>query len=1042
MRKARDNDIAIIGMSVDLPSARCPEDFWESLVQGRDCVTHVHPERWDPGIYYSPQIPAPGKTYSKWAGFMDGPDRFDAAYFKLSPGEAGQVDPMQRIMLELTVNTLESSGYGGDKLWNTNTGVFIGASNSRHFHDTADINNPFINGMHYANAMIANRVSYQMNFHGPSETIDTICSSTLAAVHRACQSLKSGESDMALAGGISLLSSVDHFIIMSQMRLLSPEGRCKCFDETADGFALAEGAGLFLLKPVKNALQDKDHIWGIVKGSAVSHSGYTSNITMPSAKAISDMITAAYKEADIAPDTVSMIETNSAGFVMGDSIEVKGLKQAFGEGTRKSCALCSVKTNVGNMESASGVAAIAKILLAMKHGKIPGNLHFETLNPLIRLEKSPFYICKESRDWPVFPDTPRRAGVSAFGIGGANVHIILEAPEPDLSFVTSIPPGAVRQHHVLCLSAASLKSLKMLCTEYYRYLAACDHISLDRLCMTHNCGRAALPHRIAVIALSVNDLLKKLGTISEPGSREWSKIEGVVYVEEPMSCKRTSSARKKNALKSFLNASGAAGSLKRPGGKRLVFVFDDFNPAYPATRTFKHQYETARHLNDNGILQDDSIGFGFGRHTSRVVCNPNDYDRAFEQLSGTADPDVLRHQDVEPAVDPAVLGKNGVVVCVLISNRRETGSVKKIIKEGNPKAVIVESPLIQEFYNTNILSDLTAALFVNGVRIDFQKRYASSPLLPKMVLPPYPFDRQVFKNETKSLSVPPAKPGRQPVYQDSGLEEIRSLAEPDAKKRLERFFIDNISRLLAIDPFDIEVTAEFHEFGIDSIFIVKMLDHLATVLSIRVDPMAFSRYPTLSALSGYLTADIFNADKDACKTENGGDTGVELRDASFEHFHLISAWLSDAAVTQWLDPFFHNAFDAKRYGFFLKGKDKKTYVIEHQNTPVGICGMTDIDLNNRSCEAWMAICDLPSRARGIAFAAGERLMEKVFIETGLKTAILKIRADNKPALAMAEYSQWHDIGLLQDSLCIEGRFYDRRLFQMTRSRFRQREINI
>ena len=974
---------------------------------------------------------------------MEGPDRFDAAYFKLPPGEAGQMDPMQRVMLELTVNALESSGYGGDRLWNTNTGVFVGASNSRHFHDTADINNPFINGMHYANAMIANRVSYQMNFHGPSETIDTICSSTLAAVHRACQSLKSGETDMALAGGISLLSSVDHFIIMSQMRLLSPEGRCKCFDETADGFALAEGAGVFLLKPVKNALQDKDYIWGIIKGSAVNHSGYTSNITMPSAKAISDMITAAYKAAEIAPDTVSMIETNSAGFVMGDSIEVKGLKQAFGEGTRKSCALCSVKTNVGNMESASGVAALAKILLSMKHEKIPGNLHFENLNPLIRLEKSPFYICKETRDWSISPGMPRRAGVSAFGIGGANVHIILEAPEPDLIFTTAIPPETVRQnHHVLCLSAASLKSLKMLCTEYYRYLAACDHVLLDRLCMTHNWGRAALPHRIAVIASSVNDLLKKLGAISESGSREWSKIEGIVYAEEPISRKHTPPARKKNALKSFLNASGAAGSLKRTGGKRLVFVFDDFNPAYPATRTFKHQYETARYLNNNGILQDDSIGFGFGRYTSRVVCNPTDYDRAFEQLSRTADTDVLRHQGVEPAADPAVFGKNGTVVCVLISNRRETGSVKKSIKEGNPKTVILESPLIQEYYNTNILSDLTAALFANGVGIDFQKRYASSPLLPKIVLPPYPFDRQVFKNEAKSSSVPSSVPGRQSVYNDTGLEEIRSLAEPDAKKQLERFFIDNIARLLGLDHCDIEMTAEFHEFGIDSIFIVKMLDHLANVLSIRVDPMAFSRYPTLSALAGYLTATIFKADKDTCETENGEDTGVELKGASYKHFPFISAWLSDAAVTQWLDPFFHDTFDAKRYGFFLKGKDKKTYVIEHQNTPVGICGMTDIDPNNRSCETWMAICDLPSRARGIAFAAGERLMEKVFFETGLKTAILKIRADNKPALAMAEYSRWQYIGLLQDSLCIEGRFYDRRLFQMTRARFRQREINI
>ncbi|BBB93424.1 MAG TPA: SDR family NAD(P)-dependent oxidoreductase [Methylomusa anaerophila] len=438
----RSEDIAVIGISGVMPQSRDLHEFWKNLEKGNDCITEIPPERWDWREWYGDPEKEINRTYVKWGGFMPDVDKFDSLFFGISPLEAELMDPQQRIFLETVWKTIEDAGYRPSEFSGTNTGLFVGVSTNDYYEQllrqNVEIKAQTATGR--ANSILPNRISYMMNLSGPSEPIDTACSSALVAVYHAIRSIQNGDCKMAIAGGVNVLTSPTLFVAFSKAGMLSNDGRCKTFDKRANGYVRGEGVGAVLLKPLRQAEEDGDHIYAVIKACAINHGGHANSMTAPNPNAQAELLVRAYDEADIPIDTVTYLEAHGTGTSLGDPIEINALKQAFGELhqktgskpiSKKCCGISAVKTNIGHLESAAGIAGLLKVILSMKYGKIPGILHFENINPYIDLTDTPFYIVDKTKGWERLTDEqnneiPRRAGVSSFGFGGANAHVVLE----------------------------------------------------------------------------------------------------------------------------------------------------------------------------------------------------------------------------------------------------------------------------------------------------------------------------------------------------------------------------------------------------------------------------------------------------------------------------------------------------------------------------------------------------------------------------------------------------------------------------------------
>ncbi|MFH1762531.1 MAG: beta-ketoacyl synthase N-terminal-like domain-containing protein, partial [bacterium] len=427
-------DIAIIGISGRFPGAKDLDEFWKNLEAGKDSIIEIPRERWRWEDYDGDPLGDENKTNSKWGGFLKDIREFDSAFFKISPREAELMDPQQRLLMEEVWHTIEDSGYKVSDLSGTKTGVFVGVCNADYGELLAENNirldSYTSTGSYFS--IIPNRISFLLNIHGPSLAIDTACSSALIAINQAVESIRNNDSDLAIVGGTNIICHPRRYFSFSHAGMLSPDGRCKTFDKDANGYVRGEGIGAILLKPLEKAEADGDHIYAVIKATAVNHGGMATSLTAPNTNAQADLLIDAYDKAKLDPTKVSYIEAHGTGTSLGDPIEVNGLKKAFGELYRKwdkkiadkpTCGIGSVKTNIGHLESAAGIAGVLKVLLAMKHKKLPATINFKELNPYIQLENSPFYIVKETQDWNA---SPRIAGVSSFGFGGANAHVVIE----------------------------------------------------------------------------------------------------------------------------------------------------------------------------------------------------------------------------------------------------------------------------------------------------------------------------------------------------------------------------------------------------------------------------------------------------------------------------------------------------------------------------------------------------------------------------------------------------------------------------------------
>ncbi len=540
-RSAIENaDIAIIGVSGRYPEADTLEKLWNNLKEGRDCIRDIPTSRWPmEGFFEADRSKAAmnGLSYTKWGGFLEDVDCFDPLFFNISPRDAMFMDPQERLFLQTAWHCLEDAGYTRDALkmegYGNKIGVFVGATYNNYQLFMAEAALQAKQKMYVANSWIysiANRVSFIMNFTGPSLTIDTACSSSLYAVHLACESIRNGQSSMAIAGGVNLSLHPSKYITLSAGQFAADDGRCRAFCEGGTGYVPAEAVGAVFLKPLHQAEKDGDRIYGVIKGTGVSHAGKTNGFTVPSPVGQSLAIETALMQSNINPRSISCVEAHGTGTSLGDPIEITGLADVFKKYTkdRGFCSISSIKSNIGHAEAAAGMAQLAKVILQLKHKTLVQNLTLgKDLNPNIDFDSTPFKVQVKTEAWnrPVIDgrEVPRRAGISSFGAGGANAHIIVEEYIKDKQRVTM--EVSVSSPAMVILSGRDENRLK----EYAAQLLAVineggiSKDQLDDMAYTLQIGREAMEARLGILAFNLEDLAEKLKAYLE----ERKDIEGI-----------------------------------------------------------------------------------------------------------------------------------------------------------------------------------------------------------------------------------------------------------------------------------------------------------------------------------------------------------------------------------------------------------------------------------------------------------------------------------------------------------------------------------
>ncbi|MBW4478215.1 MAG: SDR family NAD(P)-dependent oxidoreductase [Tolypothrix brevis GSE-NOS-MK-07-07A] len=493
--------IAVIGMSGQFPGAKDLDTFWQNLIQGHDGVAEFPANYLNPDLF-SPHKQA-GKTDCKWGGILEQRDCFDPLFFNITPREAESMNPHQRLILSESWKALEDAGYNPKDLENSRASVFIGAEPTDYIHET-------FTGS--SDAIVASRLSYFLNLKGPALVVNTGCSSSALAIHLACESLRSGESSMALAGGIFAAMHEKALVKLAEIDMLSSTGRCRTFDKSCDGTVLSEGVGVVVLKRLNDAIRDKDPIYGVIQASGANHDGASNGITAPSGLSQEELLTSVYRQYQINPETISYVEAHGTGTRLGDTVEANALKRAFKQFSDRTqfCALGSAKSHIGHTGAASGVIGLIKILLSMRHRQLPKMLHFEELNPAIALDNSAFYINNQQVEW-TNQGNPLTAALNSFGHSGTNVHLVVREH-------LSVPQVKVEADSVLVpLSAKTPECLKAYAKKLAAFLEnrpLSEEISLTDLAFTLQLGREAMRERCIFLTRNIPDLIAQLNAFA------------------------------------------------------------------------------------------------------------------------------------------------------------------------------------------------------------------------------------------------------------------------------------------------------------------------------------------------------------------------------------------------------------------------------------------------------------------------------------------------------------------------------------------------
>jgi malonyl CoA-acyl carrier protein transacylase len=507
--------IAITGIGCRFPGAKNPTIFWKMLCEGVDAINQMPRDRWNIASDNETKIDVTDEINPYVGGFLEQIDQFDPQFFGISPREANSIDPHHRLLLEVTWEALEDAGQITESLYGTQTGVFIGISSHEYFKSLYESSgNDLYAAAGTNHSMAANRISYFLNLTGPSITVNTACSSSLVAVHLACQSLWNGESSFAFAGGVNLLLSPKATSTMAKAGFIARDGRCKTFDARANGYVRSEGAGVVLLKPLSQAIANSDSIYAVIRSSAVNQDGRSNGITAPNLQSQKAVLLQAYQKSGISPGLVQYVEVHGTGTKLGDPLEIKALGKVISEDRSPEdyCAVGSVKTNIGHLEAAAGIAGLIKVALSLKYQQIPPSLHFQQPNPYIPFDKLPLKVQTTLTPWPKRYSSAL-AGVSSFGFGGTNSHVVLEE-SPTRKSEAKSKNLLKRPVHLLTLSAKTEKALEALVFSWRNHLETYQQLAIADICFTANTRRSHFSNRLAIISSDKQELANKLAKIS------------------------------------------------------------------------------------------------------------------------------------------------------------------------------------------------------------------------------------------------------------------------------------------------------------------------------------------------------------------------------------------------------------------------------------------------------------------------------------------------------------------------------------------------
>jgi acyl transferase domain-containing protein/acyl carrier protein len=757
--------IAIVGLGCRMPGgANDPDAFWQLLRDGVDGISEVPADRWNARALYDADPSTPGKMNTRWGGFLRDVDRFEPQFFGISPREAVFMDPQQRIVLEVSWEALEHAGIRADQLAGSRSGVFVGISTYDYGQmlmradDRTRLDAHIGTGI--SPSVTAGRLSYVLGLQGPAMSIDTACSSSLVSVHLACQSLRSGECRMALAGGVNLVLLPESNIILSKARMLSPDGRCKTFDARADGYVRSDGCGMVVLKRLSDAVADGDRVLAVIRGSAVNQDGRSSGLTVPNGPAQEALIREALAVSGLEPADISYVEAHGTGTPLGDPIEVRAIAGALGEGRTADSRLTigSVKTNLGHLEAAAGVAALIKVVLAMEHEQLPPHLHFETPNPHLPWPELPVQVPTSLTQWE--PVNGRRlAGISSFGFSGTNAHLILEqAPA-----LPARSAHADRPRHLLTLSARSEAALAALAARYEQRLAAigADRAAFADLCFTANAGRAQFPCRAAIVAsdaAEARERLRELRTNICRGVADTAAAGTSVGFAFP------------EGLASP-DAAVAALAASQP---EFAAAFQACAGAPPA---FAAQYALAAMWRAWGIQPAAVSGKGQGELAALVVAGALSLEDAIA---------IARRGGSAPQADA------DRQIAVVPSDGNPADALKRA-----GAGAVVDVTLSSDSEPWAAVLDRLASLYVTGVEIDwvaFDRGYDRR----KIALPTYPFERERYWVDLPGRENDAA--GANLLYTTEWREQPRvaSSASPEEKRGTWIIFGDGQDRAAAL----------------------------------------------------------------------------------------------------------------------------------------------------------------------------------------------------------------------------------------------------
>lgn len=734
-----EEKIAVVGMSCRFPGgANSLKEYWDFLISGKDGITDIPEGRWELEKYYDEDENAPGKMYCKKGGFLDqNVDKFDARFFNISPKEAAALDPQQRLLLELTWEAFENGDLDITKYNGSDTGVYLGLASNEytmaHLYsgDLSNIDAYSLTGTCMSTA--CGRVSYTFGFEGPCLSVDTACSSVLTALHLACTGIKNRETSMAVVAGINLMISPVVNISFSKLKATSKDGHSKAFDEAANGYGRGEGGGVIILKPLSKAIEDNDNILGVIRGTGINQDGKSNGLTAPNGASQAKLIEKTLATAGLEPNDVDYIEMHGTGTKLGDPIEVNAVIDTYCKNRNRTLNIGSVKSNIGHLEAAAGMAAVIKVLLSLGHETIPGNLHFNNPNPFINWDKAPINVIDKNTNWKK-DDHIRRAGINGFGFGGSNAHVIIEEYKAPVMEDVEEQNGI---DYVLKLSARSKGALKELVSEYEELIEKSEE-SLGDIVASTDQGRADLDYRVAVTGKSKEEIIENLNSFLDEdetaGScsnvydeKKFGKDRKIVFMFTGQGSQYVNMGKLLyETSKVFKDSMDKCDKLFKPyllksivdllyGEKADADVLERTVYAQPAIFTI--EYALSKYWESCGVVPEVVMGHSIGEYAAAVVAKIMTLEAAVKLVAirgrlmdsapghGSMGTIFATEQQVTQMIEPykdivSIAAHNAAETCVISG---ESEAVEEILKEAEQKGIRISRLKVSHGFHSPLM---------------------------------------------------------------------------------------------------------------------------------------------------------------------------------------------------------------------------------------------------------------------------------------------------------------------------------------------------